>query len=148
MPNKPQPTTASHKPTSPNPSTSANTPSASTNSAAAQNSNNPGGLNIGPGNPLYTSLAGIIGTIPAAGGGVITLFDTLQNGINAEIAVIQGYVNRYPNLSILQAVSRYITGNAGSGDESDYSSGIVARAQAIANQLGASITDAIGSFGG
>ncbi len=118
---------------------------ASTNSAAAQDSNNPGGVYIAPGSSIASEVTGVTGQI-AAPGAPITTFDSLADGQAALQTVLQNYVANHPNLNIVQAISRYITGNAGSGVLSDYSSGIQARAQALANAVGASVSDTIGSL--
>ncbi len=97
---------------------------------------------------LYSKLAGIIGTTPAAegGGNVITIFDTLQNGYNALAAILTGYVNNYGGLTILQATAHYITGTAGDGDPSSYTANVVNEANIVAANLGADVNATLNSL--
>ena len=102
--------------------------------------NNPGGLNM----------QGDLGSTPAAegGGNVIGIFSSLSAGYAALQGILNSYVTRFPNLTLLQATSRYVTGSPGSGDPSSYPANVVNEANTVASNLGVSVNSTLGSLAG
>ena len=90
---------------------------------------------------------------PNTTGGVVVNFPTLEDGIAAGKQFIGEFVSRHSGLTIIQAISTYIDGpNASTtiyGSQTGlYPTSVTNYAQGVAQALGASINDIIGTVTG
>ena len=91
---------------------------------------NPGGLNGG-------SFADEIGTVPAAGGGVIDLFDSIGDGYAALQTTLNNFIAKYGGDSLLDATAIYVLGPSGAASyNGNYPANVVNEANSVAYQLG------------
>jgi hypothetical protein len=105
--------------------------------------NNPGGLNM-------DGDEGSTGS-PDSGGGTAKLgiFSTLAKGYSALENTLTNLVNNHPDASILDATAIYVFGpNSSVVQSGNYPQSILDYATGVANRLGVSINDTIGSLAG